>query len=96
MATLDRTTAVQEVLRRLQKMDSGDSLELLTWKKDRSLLFIRPNIDTILVYERGFVEQEHRVVFSKIKKLLKTLLKREFPRSHKIRVRILSGTEKPE
>jgi hypothetical protein len=84
---LDKATAVQEVLRRLQKMDSGETLELLTWKKDRSLLLVRQERDKILVHERGFVDQEFRVDFSKIKKLLKTLIKREFPRSHKIRTR---------
>lgn len=84
---LDRATAVQDVMRRLQKMESGDFLELLTWKKDRSLLLIKQKDDDLLVYERGFVEEEYRVKYSKLKKLLKTLLKREFPRSHKIRVR---------
>ncbi len=84
---LDRATAVQDVMRRLQKMESGDSLELLTWKKDRSLLLVKQNENEVLVYERGFVEEEFRVKYSKLKKLLKTLLKREFPRSHKIRVR---------
>ena len=87
---LDKATAVQEILRRLKKMDSGESLELLTWKKDRSLLLVKQGRDEIHVYERGFVEQEYRVASGKLKKLLKTLLKREFPRSHKIRLRRLS------
>ena len=88
---LDRATAVQDVMRRLQKMESGDFLELLTWKKDRSLLLVKQNEDDVLVYERGFVEEEFRVKYSKLKKLLKTLLKQEFPRSHKIRVRTHRG-----
>ena len=88
---LDRATAVQDVMRRLQKMESGDFLELLTWKKDRSLLLVKQNENEVLVYERGFVEEEFRVKFSKLKKLLKTLLKREFPRSHKIRARTYRG-----
>ncbi len=86
MSMLDKATAVQEVLRRMKKMDSGESLELLTWKKDRSLLLVKQSRDEIYVYERGFVEQEYRVAAGKLKKLLKTLLKREFPRSHKIRM----------
>lgn len=89
MSMLDKATAVQEVLRRLNKMDSGESLELLTWKKDRSLLLVKQSRDEIYVYERGFVEQEYRVCAGKLKKLLKTLLKREFPRSHKIRLKCL-------
>lgn len=88
---LDKATAAPEVLRRLRKMETGDSLELMTWKKDRSLLLVKRRGDEVVVYERGFVEEEHRVEFSKLKKLLKTLLKREFPRSHKIRVKAESG-----
>ena len=90
---LDKATAVQEVIRRLQKMDVGDSLELLTWKKDRSLLLVKQGVDKVVVYERGFVEDEYQVDFSKLKKLFKTLLKREFPRSHKIRVKNLKGKQ---
>jgi len=84
---LDRATAVQDVMRRLKKMDSGESLELLTWKKDRSLMLVKQCEDEVLVHERGFVEAEYLVAFGRLKKLLKTLLKREFSRSHKIRVR---------
>ena len=88
---LDKATAVQEVLQRLRKMEAGDSLELLTWKKDRSLLLVKQSEDEVVVAERGFVEEEYRVDFSKLKKLLKTLLKQEFPRSHKIRVKARRG-----
>ncbi len=83
---LDKTTAVHEVYRRLQKMDTGDTLQLLTWKQDRSLLLIKEG-NEVVVHERGFEENEFRVDLGKIKKLLKTLLKREFPRSHKIRLK---------
>lgn len=38
---LNKAIAVQEVLRCLRKMETSDSLELLTWKKDRSLLLVR-------------------------------------------------------
>lgn len=84
--TLDKATAVQQVLRQLQKMDVDETIELLTWKRDRSLVLIKQNGNEILVYERGFAEQEYQVTAEKLKKLLKTLLKREFPRSHKIRI----------
>ena len=85
---LDKVTAVHEVLRRLQKMNTGDALQLLTWKRDRSLLLLKEG-DEVVVYERGFEDNEFRVDVSKMKKLLKTLLKREFPRSHKIRIKVI-------
>jgi len=88
---LDKATAVQEVLLRLRKMETGDSLELLTWKKDRSLLLVKQSGEKVVVVERGFVEEEYQVEFNKLKKLLKSLLKREFPRSHKIRIKTRIG-----
>ena len=88
---LDKATAATEVMRRLRKMQAGDSLELLTWKKDRSLLLIKRSGDEVEVYESGFLEEEYRIEFRKLKKLLKTLLKREFPRSHKIRIKAESS-----
>ncbi len=88
---LDKATAVQKVLRCLRKMEIGDSLELLTWKKDRSLLLVKQSGEKVVVVERGFVEEEYQVEFNKLKKLLKSLLKREFPCSHKIRIKTRIG-----
>ena len=88
---LDKAIAVQEVLRCLRKMETGDSLELLTWKKDRSLLLVKQSGEKVVVVERGFVEEEYQIEFNKLKKLLKSLLKREFPRSHKIRIKTRIG-----
>ena len=88
---LNKAIAVQEVLRCLRKMETGDSLELLTWKKDRSLLLVKQSGEKVVVVERGFVEEEYQVEFNKLKKLLKSLLKREFPRSHKIRIKTRIG-----
>ena len=72
-------------------METGDSLELLTWKKDRSLLLVKQSGEKVVVVERGFVEEEYQIEFNKLKKLLKSLLKREFPRSHKIRIKTRIG-----
>jgi hypothetical protein len=87
---LDKSTAVANVVRRFRTMDSGDALELLTWKRDRSLLLVKRSEDEILIQERGYEIKDHRVSLSKLKKILKILLKREFPRSHKIRLRSIS------
>ena len=75
----------------MRKMETGDSLELLTWKKDRSLMLVKQSGEKVVVVERGLVEEEYQVEFNKLKKLLKSLLKREFPRSHKIRIKTRIG-----
>ncbi|RUM33523.1 MAG: hypothetical protein DSY50_08120 [Desulfobulbus sp.] len=86
---LDKSTAAQEILRRYRTMECGDTLQLLTWKRDRSLLITKQQNDEILIQERGFKTEDFLVSFGKLKKILKVLLKREFPRSHKIRTRYI-------
>ena len=88
---LDKSSAIPEVMRRVQKMDSGISLQLLTWKRDRSLILMKNRDGRIRVEERGFQKNDYLVEYRKLKKLLKRLLKREFPRSHKIRLNYLDG-----
>ncbi len=89
---LDKGAAVQDTIRIVQKLEVGDSLELLSWKGDRSLLLQVMGDEELLIREQGFVVDEFSVPLRKLKKNLKTLIKREFPRSHKIRTRI---TRKP-
>lgn len=93
---IDRATAIQDVLRRMKGMEPGDSMELLTWKRDRSILLKKDGVDEVVLYERGFVKKSYRVDMKGLKRLLKTLLKREFPRSNKIRVRMERGGSGPD
>ena len=83
---LDKATALPALLRRLDKLPRGHALDLRTYKRNRSVLIRRVGADAFDVIEDGFQREDFRVPFSGLKKLLKTLLKREFPRSTKIRV----------
>ena len=84
---IDKATALDTVLQRLDAMDVGHCLELRTYKRNRSVLFHRRAEDAFLVIEDGFhTERFENVPFKKLRKLFKTLLKREFPRSTKIRL----------
>lgn len=87
-STVNKTTALQTVVRRLQKMEVGESLILLTWKKDRSVRLRALDNNQIEVVERGFKEQRFNLRQEKLRKQLKILLKREFSRSHKIRLKM--------
>ena len=42
--------------------------------------------DTVLIIENGFAQERFCVPFARLGKILKTILRREFPRSTKIRV----------
>jgi hypothetical protein len=83
---LDKATALPALLRRLDKLPRGHALDLRTYKRNRSVLIRRTGADRYDVAEDGFRREDFSVPFSGLKKLLKTLLKREFPRSAKIRV----------
>jgi hypothetical protein len=45
--------------------------------------------DDLLVIENGYFKERFRVKPEKLRKLLKTLMKKEFPRSRKIRLYVL-------
>ncbi len=85
---LDKATALPEILRWLKKMSPGECLQVLTWKRDRYLSINKKSAQVLFVQERGFSEQDFEVTPDKLRKLLKTLLRREFPRSNKIRTKV--------
>lgn len=83
---IDKAGAVPTILTRLKKLASGRELKLLTYKRDRSVVIRRVGEDAFHISEDGFETRTFTSDFKGLKKLLKTLLKREFPRSNKIRV----------
>ena len=83
---IDRANAVADVRARLRKLAPGRGIVLLTYKRDRSLTIVRLDRDGYEIREDGFEKRTHRTDGDGLKRLLKTLLKREFPRSNKIRV----------
>lgn len=84
---------VATVLLQMKSACSGQGLEVLTFKGDRSVTIIKTAPDTYLVTETGFVEAQYPDLSpEKLKKILKTLEKREFPRSNKLRTRKIGST----
>lgn len=83
---IDKASALETVLRKLKKIPLGSGLDLRTYKRDRSVVILRKGIDEFFVVEDGFSKESFSEDFKGLKKLLKKLLKREFPRSNKIRV----------
>ena len=83
---IDRSNAIPAILTRLRKVPVGSGIELRTFKRDRSVIILRVDEDSFSVREKGFVFETFSTDLKGMRKLLKTLLKREFPRSNKIRV----------
>ncbi len=84
---IDKSSAIPVLLERLENLPKGHYLDVRTYKRNRFLLLVKSDENDFLIIENGyFQERFEHVPGKKLKKLLKTLLKKEFPRSTKIRV----------
>ena len=86
---IDKTQIIEAVTKSLKKLPIGHYLDLRTYKRNRSVIIIKMTDDDLLVIEDGFFKERFRINSDKLKKLLTTLLKKEFPRSHIIRLYIM-------
>ncbi len=93
----DKATIIPTVIEKLSKLQQGQCLDMRTFKRNRSVAIICTGEDSYTVIERGFHEENwEEQSTEKVKKLLKTLLKREFPRSNKIRLYVLDSFEEAD
>ena len=87
---IDKDNVVDAVLERLGKMEAGECLDLRTYKRNRSVLVQKLSEDAVLVVQDGYEQARHpHVPVNKLRKLFKTLLKKEFLRSNKVRLYML-------
>jgi len=83
---LDISTAIPNILQRLDKLPVGHCLDLRTFKRNRSVIIIKKQEECFEIIENGFYQDRFEVQKDKLKKNLKRLLKKEFPRSNKMRI----------
>ncbi len=83
---IDKATAIPTIITKLKKLPIGHAIDIRTYKRNRSVVIARLGEDEFDVVENGFHEERFRVSLTKMKKLLKILLKKEFPRSTKMRM----------
>jgi hypothetical protein len=86
MSLVNIGTVQRQVLQMLTKIDAPAGIELSSYKRNRSISITLLPGGQFAVREHGYVEQELEVDDSGLSKLLKTLIKREFPRSRKVRL----------
>ncbi len=77
---------IKTLLEKAEKLTVGHYLDIRSYKRDRIIYFIRKEEDRYHVIENGFYKDEFQVAFSEIRSLFKKILKKEFPRSHRIRL----------
>ena len=92
---IDKSKIIETVHERLKNLPTGHYLDLRTYKRNRSIIIAKMGEDDLLVIENGHFKESFRLRPEKLKKLLKTLVRKEFPRSRKIRLYVMGRfTEK--
>lgn len=92
---IDKTEIIATIFKRLKKLPVGHYLDLRTYKRNRSVIIVKRDASNFLVVENGYSYEEFSVDSVKLRKTLKGLLKKEFPRSRKIRLYTM-GEYSPE
>jgi hypothetical protein len=93
---IDKVTAIDTVLTRLEKLEPGHCLDLRTYKRNRSVVIKKMDPDTFLLVRDGYGQERFEVPLGRLKKTLKQLFKREFPRSTKLRLYTLGPCDPEE
>ncbi len=86
MALVNIDSVSRNLLQKLKKLSPPQGIELLSYKRNRSIAVLLLDDGKILVRERGYRDQEYVVEKSILAKHLKSLIKYEFPRSRKVRM----------
>lgn len=91
MALINIDTAIKRVTQIIGRLQPPQGVEILTYKRNRGVSVIREHGDKVVVREWGYVENHFEIDVADLPKRLKSIAKREFPRSRKVRVYQLAG-----
>ena len=86
MALVNIDSVLRNLLQKLDKLNPPQGIELLSYKRNRSIAVLLLDDGRILVRERGYRDAEQVVKKAGLSKHLKALIKYEFPRSRKVRL----------
>ncbi len=86
---IDKEKILDTVTERLKNLPVGHYLDLRTYKRNRSVIIVKESKNNLLIIEDGFFREKFHINSEKLKKVLTTLLRKEFPRSHKIRLYVM-------
>ena len=91
MALVNIDSVLRNLLQKLKKLDPPQGIELLSYKRNRSIAVLLLDDGKILVRERGYRDNEQIIDKSLLSKHIKSLIKYEFPRSRKVRMYQVDG-----
>ncbi len=93
MSLVNIDSLLKQVLRLVKKIDPPAGIELLSYKRNRSVSVAFFSSQEVKIRERGYVEQDLIIHSDELARTLKTLIKREFPRSRKVRIHKFADPE---
>ena len=93
MALVNIDTALRDAVKIMHTRPENGGVELLSYKRNRTVALIRSSNSTIRIQENGYVIEDIEIAMSELSKKLKAIIKREFPRSRKIRFFKFSSPE---
>jgi hypothetical protein len=82
MASISARSAHKYVMSQLERMESGYEIELLSFKKDRSVVVMKVDDGKFRIREEGYLNGEKDLDKEALSKELKKAIEREFPRSN--------------
>lgn len=78
---------LKQLAQRLEKLPRDGAVEVLTYKRNRGFIVWKEGEDSFLIREHGYhVEIYDLVNQDGLEKLVRKIVKREFPRSTQIRI----------
>ncbi len=86
MALVNIDTVQFELKRYLKNCPVGGGLEIMSYKRNRTVAVILKEPEKILVLENGYKVRDFEFSRDNLFKKLKPIFKREFPRSRKLRL----------
>lgn len=86
MALINRDSVIKKIVSGLAKLAPPHGFEILSYKRNRGIDILLIGKETVWVREHGYTEEDFEVPPDELERLLKTLIKYEFPRSRKLRV----------
>ena len=87
---IDISSVIITTVQRINKSEPGSGIKILTYKKDRHVSITRIDDTRLQIEERGFEQRKFEIEEKQLKKAMKTLIKREFPRSRKVHLKVIT------